>query len=66
MTYIAETRTDTSKAKHLLEITAISILKHISEKALLDKIRSEDIRKSCKIEGKWITLAKNRIERICK
>jgi len=52
MTYIAKTRTDISKTKRLLETTG---MRRVSGKTLLDKVRSEDIKRSCKEKdiNKW-------------
>jgi len=57
--------TDISGTKYLLETTEMKILRRISGRTLLDKVRSEKIRKSCKAEdmNEWVhRKAKNRME----
>lgn len=50
MTYAVETRADTSKTKHLLRKTEMRVLRTITGKTLRDRIRSETIRETCKVQ----------------
>jgi len=50
MIYTAEPKSGISKTKCLLETTEMRILRSISGKTLLDKARSEEMRKSCEAE----------------
>lgn len=51
MTYTAETRPDTARTRQLLETTEMRVLRRIAGKTLLDRERSEDIRKTCIVEN---------------
>ncbi|XP_015177010.1 PREDICTED: uncharacterized protein LOC107066683 [Polistes dominula] len=67
MTYCAETRPDSAKIKRLLETTEMKILRKIrkiARKTLLDKERSEKIRRTCQTENtnEWVLERKKRVE----
>lgn len=51
MTYTAETRPDTTKTKQLLETTEMRVLRRMTGKTLLDRERSESIRRTCNVES---------------
>lgn len=51
ISYTSETRPDTSKIQRLLEITEMKILRRFSGKTLLDRQRSESIRRLCEVEN---------------
>ncbi|XP_030765794.1 uncharacterized protein LOC115889857 [Sitophilus oryzae] len=56
MTYTAETRPDTAKTKRFLETGEMKILRKITSKTLLDRERSNNIRKTCKVDNinEWV------------
>ncbi|XP_045480918.1 uncharacterized protein LOC123685306 [Harmonia axyridis] len=61
MTYTAETRPDTTKTKRLLETCEMKVLRKIAGKTLLDRERSDNIRKMCGVEevNEWILRRKH-------
>ncbi|XP_057671965.1 uncharacterized protein LOC130903732 [Diorhabda carinulata] len=56
MTYTAEIRTETAKTKRIIEIAEIKVLRRIAGKTLLDRERSENIRRFCEIDdvNEWV------------
>ncbi|XP_057666772.1 uncharacterized protein LOC130900278 [Diorhabda carinulata] len=55
MTYTAKTRPETAKTKRMMERAEMKVLRRIARKTLLDRERSENIRK-CKIYdvNEWV------------
>lgn len=51
MTYTAETRPDTEKTKRILEVGEMKILRKIAGKTLLDRERSDNIRRTCRVDN---------------
>lgn len=56
LTYVAETRPETSKTRQIMEATEMKIVRRIAGRTLLDRERSEDIRRACHIENvnEWV------------
>ena len=56
MTYTAETRPDTTKTKRILETCEMKVLRKIAGKTLLDRERSDNIKRTSKVENinEWI------------
>jgi hypothetical protein len=56
LTYAAETRTDTAKTRHLLEVTEMKTLRRIINKTMWDRIRNDKIRELCETQNitSWV------------
>ncbi|XP_015182496.1 PREDICTED: uncharacterized protein LOC107069571 [Polistes dominula] len=51
LTYAAETKSETSKTRQIMEATEMKIVRRIAGKSLWYRVRSEDLRKACQIEN---------------
>jgi hypothetical protein len=56
LTYAAEIRTETTKTRHLLEVTEMKTLRRIINKTKWDRIRNDKIRELCEIQNitSWV------------